>query len=184
MKSCPNPSDLLANPSNKVVSVNLNGKGTIGASLTSFPSAGFTATSGDRIQSWTIVTKTLDAVTSIGLSSASNVQGPIRYQLFDSFDGLTEVTGDTVGQILTVNSEFVERIVITADVPTTDGQPPRNIKLTLNGCFKEDMLRTKAQVEDADTTTLPSKIVSMTSLSCLHSMFLFIFKSRYYKIFS
>lgn len=151
-KFCPNPTSLVDNPSRTINRFTLNGRETPAVSLSSFPSGGFTAASGNRIQSWIIETKTLDVVTEIGLMNAPNVVGPIRYSLYDSFDGLTEVVGNSVGQIVPIMAESIERIVITTNAPTTDGQPPRNLQLVLNGCFSGDALATKAQVESASTT--------------------------------
>ena len=125
--------------------------------MTSFPSAGFTATSGNTLQTWTIETRTLDAVTQIALTNSPNVKGPIRYTFYDSFDPLAEFVAANVGDIVSVMVENVERIVISTDTPTTDGQPPRGLKLVLNGCFKSNGLATKAQVENAATTKGTSK---------------------------
>ena len=168
MKSCPNPSSLVANPSSTIIKFTMNGQDTSAASLTSFPSAGFTAASGNTVLSWTIETRSLDGVTQIGLTDSPNVRGPIRYRLFDGFDTLTEVIGNNVGDILNVMAENIERIVITTDTPTNDGKPPRNVKLVLSGCFKGDGLATKAQVENADTTTVQGKYKNPPMHSVTH----------------
>lgn len=170
---CPNPSNLLDNPSKTVNRFNLNGQETAGVSMSSFPVTGFTAASGNRIQSWTIETKTLDTITEIALTNSPNVVGPIRYRLFDSFDGVTEVIGATVGQVLRVNAENIERIVITTDNPTSDGQPPRNLKLTLNGCYRGDSLATKAQVESVTTTTAQGLLDELIKFSSFSFFFFF-----------
>lgn len=157
MNSCPNPIDLLINPSNKIISMNLNGDVISDASLLSALSPGLTAKSGNKLESWTIFTKPIDAVTSIGLINSPNVIGTIRYQLYDGFNNLVEANGNYVGQQVPVNAEYIERIVITTNMPTVDGQPPRELKLAINGCFKEEQLRTKAQIEDVPTTTIQGR---------------------------
>ncbi|CAF1225499.1 unnamed protein product, partial [Adineta ricciae] len=151
LKSCPNPTDLMTVPTNKIISMVLNGQKSTDYAALSPTSAGLTAKSGTKVQTWAIDTKTIDAVTSIGLINSPNVVGPIRYTLYDTFDGETTVIGNYVGEIIPVNMEDIQRIEITTDKATLDGQPPRNLKLVLNGCFKEESLRTKAQIE-ADTT--------------------------------
>ncbi|CAF4894723.1 unnamed protein product [Rotaria sp. Silwood1] len=152
--SCPNPIDLMINPTNKINSMTLNGEVISDVSSVSSLSSGLTAKSGNTLQSWTIFTKPIDGITSIGLINSPNVIGPIQYQLYDSFDTLIEAKGNYVGQIVPINAEYIERIVITTSLPTIDGQPPKNLKLILNGCFKEEQLRTKAQIENDQTTTI------------------------------
>jgi hypothetical protein len=131
----------------------LNGAETSAYGISSFPSTGFSATTGNQVQSWTIETKLIEAVTNIGLMNSPNVQGPITYSLYDGFDSLTEVVGKKVGDIVSVMAENIERIVITTNVNTTDNQPPKNLKLYLKGCFQATILLTKAQIELRDTTT-------------------------------
>ncbi|CAF4215767.1 unnamed protein product, partial [Rotaria magnacalcarata] len=153
VSSCPNPIDLMANPSSKIISMTLNGEVISDFNSISSASSGLTAKTGDKLQTWTIVTNLIDTVTSIGLVNSPNVIGPIRYQLYDNFDAVTEVSGDYAGQIIPIYAENIEQIVITTNVPTTDNQPPKNLKLSLNGCFKEEQLRTKAQVEERISTS-------------------------------
>jgi hypothetical protein len=157
VSSCSKPTSLIENPSSTIYNLTLNGQAASASSMTSFPSAGFTATSGNTLQTWTIETKTLDAVTEIALTNSPNLKGPIRYRFYDSFDLLADVVGANVGDIVSVMGENVERIVISTDTPTTDGQPPKGLKLVLNGCFKRNALATKAQVENAVTTKGTSK---------------------------
>ena len=147
----------MANPSNKVNSINLNGEVISDVRSSLLLSSGLTAKSGNKLQSWTINTSVIDAITSIGLINSPNVRGPIHYQFYDDFDTLIEVNGNNVGQIVPVNAENIERIVITANSPTRDGRPPRNLKLTLNGCFREEQLRTKAQIESIRTSPMRGK---------------------------
>ena len=90
VSSCPKPTSLIENPSSSIYNFKLNGQATSASSMTSFPSAGFTATSGNTLQTWTIETRTLDAVTQIALTNSPNVKGPIRYTFYDSFDPLAE----------------------------------------------------------------------------------------------
>lgn len=132
--------------------INLNGQDISILGLTSFPVSGFTASSGNKLQSWTISTKSIDAVTHIGLIDSNNVQGPIRYIFYDTFDSVTEVIGNNVGDIVPVMLENIERIIVASDRVTTDGQPPRNLKLVLNGCIRSIGLSTKAQIESTTTT--------------------------------
>ena len=136
----------------------LNGIETPASALLSFPSAGFNATSSNRIESWIIDTKTLDIVTQIGLIESPNVRGPIRYRLYDSFDTQREFVAANLGDILSIAAESIERIIITTDTVTSDGRPPRNLKLVLNGCFKGDGLVTKAQIETPATGSEFSEI--------------------------
>ncbi|CAF4275432.1 unnamed protein product, partial [Rotaria sp. Silwood2] len=154
LSSCPNPIDLMANPSNKINYMDLNGEVISDVSSISSLSTGLTAKSGNKLQSWTIFTKPIDGITSIGLINSPNIIGPIQYKLYDSFDTLIEANGSYVGQIVPINAEYIERIVVTTSLPTIDGQPPENLKLVLNGCFKEEQLRTKAQIENVETTTI------------------------------
>ncbi len=146
--SCPNPTDLMTNPFNKINSMELNGQIINDVNSTELLlSSGLNATSGDRLLSWTINTKPINDITSIGLINSPNVQGPIRYKLYDSFDNVVETTGNSVGQIVPIKGEYIEKIVITANSRTRDGQVPYNLKVVVNGCFKEELLRTKAQLE-------------------------------------
>lgn len=131
----------------------LNGQQTLAAGLTSFPASGFTASSGNRIQSWIIETRPIDLVTHISLTESDNVRGPIRYRIYDSFDTMTEVIGPDIGAFVPVMVERVERIVISTDQMTLDGRPPRNLKLSVNGCSRENIISTKAQIESTTTTT-------------------------------
>jgi hypothetical protein len=150
--SCPNPTDLMTNPSNKIQSMELNGETISNVSSTSFLTSGLNAKPGSTLLSWTINTQKINDITSIGLTNSPNVQGPIQYQLYDNFDNVVGTTGDKVGQIVPINGEYIDKIVVTTNTPTSDGQPPRNLKLVVNGCFKEESLRTKAQVEVRPTT--------------------------------
>jgi len=137
----------------------LNGQFIKDVNSTSLLSTGLNATSGDKLQSWTIFTNTIDDVTSIGLINpphlSSNVQGPIRYELHDTFHNVIEASGDYVGQIVPVNAEDIEKIVITTNSTTRNGQPPDNLKLVINGCLHEGAVSYKPQIEA--TTTTPSK---------------------------
>jgi hypothetical protein len=152
--ACTHPTDLMLHPSNKVHSMKLNGQTISNVSATSLTTTGLNATSGHSLHSWIIHTKLIDDVKSIGLTNSPNVIGPIQYYLYDSFSSVINATGDSVGQIVPVDkAEYIEKIVITAN--TTNGQPPVNLKLVLNGCFKEELLRTKAQVEQR--STVPGK---------------------------
>ena len=138
-------------PSNKVTSMQLNGENLAGVSSTPLLTSGLTARSGNTLQSWILNTRTINEITSIGLINSPNVVGPIRYQLFDGFDTIYEATGGSVGQIVSLKGEFIERIVISTNSITRDGRPPSNLKLVINGCFTEDLLRTKAQIENRST---------------------------------
>jgi len=135
----------MANPSNKVISMDLNGEFIKDVNSTSLLTSGLTAKSGTALQSWTIHTKLIDDITSIGLVGPTNVQGPIQYQLYDSFDTFVPAIGNASGDIVPIKGEYIRKIVITAN--TSDNLPPKNLKVVINGCFKEDLLRTKAQVE-------------------------------------
>lgn len=143
----------MINPSNKVTSMQLNGENLADVSSTSLLTSGLTARSDNKLQSWTIHTRTISEITSIGLINSPNVVGPIEYQLFDGFDTIYEATGNSVGQIISLKGEFIEKIVISAKSITRDGRPPSNLKLVINGCFTEDLLRTKAQIESRTTVT-------------------------------
>jgi hypothetical protein len=143
----------MLNPADKIYSMDLNNQTIYDVTRSSLLTTGLTAKSGKKIDSWTLNTKAFDAVTLIGLTNSPNVVGKVRYQLYDGFDTLTEVTGN-VGQLIPLNAENIERIVITTSSDTNDGLPPKNLKLVLQGCFKEEQLLTKAQVEHRVT---PSK---------------------------
>lgn len=144
------------NPANKIMSMTINGKpSTEYTALSPSSSAGLAAKAGAKLV-LDITTKTLLGVTSIGLSSAANVIGTVNYKLLDTFEDPTDAQGEYVGDMKTVNAANVERIIITTNMATTDGQPPRDLRLILNGCFKEELLRTKAQVEEMPTTTKSS----------------------------
>lgn len=142
----------MADPSNKIMSMELNRENIVNVNPTALTTSGLTARSGSSLQSWTLITRTINEITSIGLINSPNVVAPIRYQLFDSFDTVYEATGSSVGQIVALRGEFIERIVITATSTTRDGRPPANLRLVINGCFTEDLLRTKAQIQDRTTT--------------------------------
>jgi hypothetical protein len=132
----------------------LNKENIPDVSSTTLLTSGLTAKSGNTLQSWTIHTRTIDDITSIGLTNSPNVVGPIRYQLYDAFDNIIEATGDSVGQIVPLTGEYIDKIVITANQTTSNAQPPSNLKLVINGCFKEELLRTKAQIESQPTTVI------------------------------
>ncbi len=140
-----------------VTSSTLNGQLIIGKLLSTSLSSGFKATSGNKIQLWTINTQAIDLLTSIGLYNLGNVQGSITFQLHDKRGGKTEVSGHNIGDLIPVNAENITKIVITSDTPTTDGNSPNGMKLILNGCITPTTLQTKAQVEDIDTTPIPGK---------------------------
>ncbi len=144
----------MAHPSNKILSMVLNKENIPDVSSTTLLTSGLTAKSGNTLQSWTINTRTIDDITSIGLTNSPNVVGPIRYQLYDAFDNIIEATGDSVGQIVPLTGEYIDKIVITANQTTSNAQPPSNLKLVINGCFKEELLRTKAQIESQPTTVI------------------------------
>ncbi len=144
----------MAHPSNKILSMVLNKENIPDVSSTTLLTSGLTAKSGNTLQSWTIHTRTIDDITSIGLTNSPNVVGPIRYQLYDAFDNIIEATGDSVGQIVPLTGEYIDKIVITANQTTSNAQPPSNLKLVINGCFKEELLRTKAQIESQPTTVI------------------------------
>ncbi len=144
----------MAHPSNKILSMVLNKENIPDVSSTTLLTSGLTAKSGNTLQSWTIHTRTIDDITSIGLTNSPNVVGPIRYQLYDAFDNIIEATGDSVGQIIPLTGEYIDKIVITANQTTSNAQPPSNLKLVINGCFKEELLRTKAQIESQPTTVI------------------------------
>ncbi|CAF0925338.1 unnamed protein product [Rotaria sordida] len=151
---CPDPIDLMANPSNKINSMNLNGEDVSNVTSISSLSSGLTAKSGNTLKLLTNFTKPIEGITSIGLINSPNVVGPIRYQLYDGLGTLIEVNGTKIGEIVSINAEHIEQMVITTNLPTNDGQPPRNLKLVLNGCFNEAQLATKAQIEDNESTTI------------------------------
>ena len=141
----------MAIPTNKILSMELNGQRSTDYAALALTSSGLTAKTGNKLQ-WSIVTKNIKGVTSIGLTNSPNIIGPITYILYDTYDGESTFYGNYVGQIVSVNVESIEHILITTSQGTIDGQPPRNVKLVLNGCFNEEQLRTKAQIEDDSTT--------------------------------
>jgi hypothetical protein len=134
----------------------LNGETIKDVSSTSLLTSGLNAKSGTELQSWTIHTKLIDDITSIGLIGPTNVQGPIQYQLYDSFDNVVQAIGQAPGDIVPIKGEYIEKIVITGN--TSDNLPPKNLKVVINGCFKEELLRTKAQVEHRTTFTGKQKL--------------------------
>jgi len=148
----------MENPSNKIISMVLNGQTIRNVDKTTLATTGLTAQSGSNLNSWTIDTQTINDIVSIGIVNSPNLVGPIRFQLYDSFSGLVEATSASVGQIVSLHGEYIEQIVITTNATTSDGQPPRDLKLKINGCFKEETLRTKAQVEERDTTTTTANV--------------------------
>jgi hypothetical protein len=137
----------MTNPSNKVLSMQLNGETISNVNSVPLLTTGLNAKSGNSLKSWVIDTQTINDITSIGLINSPNVQGPILYQLYDTFDNVVQNTSDSVGQIIPIKGENIQQIVITANTTTRDGQPPQNLKLVVNGCFREELLRTKAQIE-------------------------------------
>ncbi|CAF3672957.1 unnamed protein product, partial [Rotaria socialis] len=153
VSSCPNPIDLMANPSGKILSMTLNGEVIPDLNSISSASSGLTAKTGDKLQTWTIVTNLIDTVTSIGLVNSPNVIGPIQYKLHNTFHAVSEITGNYTGQIVPIYAKNIRQIVITTNIPTTDNQPPKNLKLILNGCFKQEQLRTIPQIEERISTT-------------------------------
>ena len=169
----------MTDPSTKVSSMVLNKQSIPDVTTTTLATTGLTAKTGNTLQ-WTITTRTIDDVTSIGLSYSSNVVGPITYQLYDSFDNVFSGTG-TVGQIIPLKGEYIEKIVVTGNSVTSNGQPPADLKLVVNGCFKPDILRTKAQIESRDTTTVVTGATKNASqrtnkdLFSLHLMHRFLF---------
>ncbi len=138
MNSCPNPTDLLTKPTNRILSMNINGQNITDINSLSPSSTGVSAKSGNNLESWIIDTKLIDSVTSIGLTNSLNVVGPIKYKLYDSFNKETTANGDSVGQIVPVNADLIQRIVISAPSQTINDSIPTNMKLHLYGCYKED----------------------------------------------
>ena len=160
----------MADPSNKVMSMELNRENFANVDSTTLLTTGLTARSGSTLQSWTINTRTINEITSIGLVNSPNVIGLIRYQLFDGFDTIYEATGNSVGQIVPLRGEFIERILITANSATRDGRPPANLKVVINGCFTEDLLRTKAQIESRTTVSAGNELLRQFSLFSYRSL--------------
>jgi hypothetical protein len=146
----------MANPSNKILSMVLNKQNIPDVSSTTLSTTGLTAKSGNTLQ-WTINTRTIDDITSIGLINSPNVIGPINYYLYDSFDDIFQGTANSVGQIIPLKGEHIEKIVITANSTTSNGQPPAGLQVVINGCFKPELLRTKAQVENVPTTMMTGR---------------------------
>lgn len=142
----------MLNPSNKITSMQLNGDNITNFAASSASGEGLNAKSGNKLQ-WIIKTKPIQDITSIGLIDGSNIQGQIQYEVHGDFDSIGDVTGEYVGQIVPIKGESVDTITVTTDTTTTDGLPPRNLKLIVKGCFKEELLRTKAQIEQKPTTS-------------------------------
>jgi hypothetical protein len=144
----------MLNPSNKIISMKLNDDDVIeDVSSTSLLTNGLTPKTGPNHLSWSIITQPIKGITSIAIINSPNLIGPITYQLYDAFDTPTERTGGFVGDIVYPNAAFTQIINITANGGTTDGGVPKNLKLYLQGCFTEEQLVTKAQIEHRQSSS-------------------------------
>lgn len=134
----------MLNPLNKVINMELNGENI--TNISAILTTNLNAKTGTQLL-WIIKTKPINDIVSIGLTDSPNVQGPIQYEVYGDFDSFDNATGKYVGHIVPIKGEYVDTIIIRANLNTNDGLPPQNLKLTVKGCFREELLRTKAQIE-------------------------------------